>query len=304
MRVKNRNIALSPDKLKNILQYDNVDYTIKSLNEDYYRSKGGNSSVFILTDSQEKTEYVIKFSKHNLNDKKIVSRYWDRIERFEREINALNIAKANNFEFVIKILFEGDYDIGKQSFKYFVMEKADYDLTDFLKSTELTVQQRFLTCTEILAGIKELHSKDIYHRDIKPDNILLVNGSWKVSDLGLIGYRDDDFKSKELGMKIGPANWMSPEAFNKMYNEGDGFKNSYKFDCELDEMSDIFQLGKLFWFIFQGNIPDGQLIRNDFKIEDDQVFEVLLNMLNHSKGRPSIIEIEEEFKSRYAKYII
>ena len=89
-----------------------------------------------------------------------------------------------------------------------------------------------------------------------------------------------------------------------MYNEGNGFVNTHNFDCVLDEKSDIFQLGKLFWFIFQGNIPDGQLIRNDFKIDDDQVFGVILNMLSHSKTRPTIEEIETEFEKRYSTYII
>ncbi len=304
MRVANGNIFLSDEQHKNILRNDNIDYILKPLNEKFPKSKGGNSNVFLLVDSQEEIEYVVKFSKHNLNDKRNVSYFWDRIERFEREIGALNIAKENEFQFVVEILFDGYYDIGNQNFRYFVMEKADSDLTDYLKTTELTIQQRFLICTEILTGIKELHSKDIYHRDIKPDNILFVNGTWKISDLGLIGHRDDDFKSKEIGMKIGPANWMSPEAFNKMYNEGDGYENIHNFDCNLDDKSDIFQLGKLFWFIFQGNVPDGQLIRNDFKIEDDQVFEVLLNMLSHSKTRPTIEEIEAEFEKRYSAYVI
>jgi serine/threonine protein kinase len=304
MRVYNRNIYLSDDISKNILRNENVDYVLKSLNEEFSKSKGGNSNVFLIIDPQEETEYVVKFSKHNLNDKKNVSNFWDRIERFEREIGALCISKDNGFEFVVKILFEGNYDIGNQTFRYFVMEKAESDLTDYLKNVELTIQQRFLICTEILTGIKELHSKNIYHRDIKPDNILFVNGTWKISDLGLIGHREDDFKSKEIGMKIGPANWMSPEAFNKMYNEGDGCLNTHNFDCILDEKSDIFQLGKLFWFIFQGNIPDGQLIRNDFKINDDQVFDVILNMLSHSKTRPTIEEIETEFEKRYSTYVI
>ena len=78
----------------------------------------------------------------------------------------------------------------------------------------------------------------------------------------------------------------------------------HKFDCILDDRSDIFQLGKLFWFIFQGNIPDGQLIRDDFKIGDDQVYTVLYNMLRHSKNRPLVAEIETEFAKRYSSYII
>lgn len=303
MWASNGNINLSKKKHLNVLRYDNVDYLIKSLNENYSKSKGGNSSVFLLFEPQEKVEYVVKFSKYNLNDKKIKNKFWDRIARFQREIDALEIAKID-FKFVIKTIFDGDFSIGKQKYRYFVMEKAQSDLTEYLKTTELTTQQRFLICTEILAGIKELHSKDIYHRDIKPDNILYVNGTWKISDLGLIGYRDDDFKSKEIGMKIGPANWMSPEAFNKMYNEGNGCSNIHNFDCELNEKSDVYQLGKLFWFIFQGNIPDGQLIREDFKIEDNQVFQVLYSMLSHSKNRPIIEEIETEFEKRYSTYVI
>lgn len=304
MKAANGDISLSKDELRNILSYNNVDYIIKPLSDKFSKSKGGNSSVFILEDPQENREYVIKFSKYNLNNQSVVAKNWDRIERFEREIDALNIAKNNDFEFVVEILFEGNYDIGKQNFRYFVMEKGESDLTDFLKATELTIQQRFLICTEILSGIKELHSKNIYHRDIKPDNILLIENSWKISDLGLIAYRDDDFTVNEIGMKIGPANWMSPEAFNKMYNEGEGCKNIHDFDCSLDNHSDVFQLGKLFWFIFQGNIPDGQLIREDFKIEDDEVFGVLLNMLSHSKNRVSIEGIEAEFEKKYSRYII
>lgn len=304
MRVSKGNIFLSDKEYLNIFRYDNIDYILKPLNVDFDKSKGGNSSVFILYDPQEETQSVIKFSKYNLNNKDLVLRFSDRIERFDREIDALNIAKNNDFQFVVNIIFDGNYDVRNQNFRYFVMEKGDCDLTEFLKINELTIQQRFLICTEILNGIKELHSKDIYHRDIKPDNILFVNGTWKISDLGLIGHRDDDFINKEIGEKIGPANWMTPEAFNKMYNEGDGCSNIHNFDCNLDEYSDIYQLGKLFWFIFQGNIPDGQLERTDFKIADDEIYQIIFNMLSHSKNRPIIEDIEIEFAKRYSQYII
>lgn len=304
MIAKNGNIYCSSDERKNTLTFDNVDYILKPLNPDFPKSKGGNSNVFLLREAQEGKNYVIKLSKYDLNNKKLVLKFSDRIERFEREIEALKLSKKNSFQFVIDIVFDGEYKIGNMLFRYFVMEKGENDLTEYLKTNELSIQQRFLISSEILSGIKELHSKDIYHRDIKPDNILLVNKTWKITDLGLIGYRNDDFIKKEIGEKIGPANWMSPEAFNKMYNEGEDRLNPYQFDCNLDNYSDIFQLGKLFWFIFQGNIPDGQLDRDDFKIADDEVFELIYNMLKHSKNRPDLDKIEIEFKKKYSSYKI
>lgn len=156
---------------------------------------------------------------------------------------------------------------------------------------------------DILEGIKELHRYKIYHRDIKPDNILFVNKTWKIGDLGLIDYRNSDFQIEEDGDKIGPIGWLSPEATNKFLVEGNSKKNPYDFDCELDEYSDIFQLGKLFWYIFQGNIPLGQIRREDFKIKDKTIYDILIKMLMHSKDkRFQIGEIEDEFRSRSSHY--
>lgn len=37
---------------------------------------------------------------------------------------------------------------------------------------------------QTLLGLKSLHDKNICHRDVKPDNILLINGVVKIADLG------------------------------------------------------------------------------------------------------------------------
>src|SRR5690606_23742422 len=107
--------------------------------------------------------------------------------------------------------------------------------TNYLDKNDISEQQRLLLCVQILNGIKELHSKDIYHRDIKPDNILFVNKTWKIGDLGLVNYRNSDFEIKELGERIGPIGWLSPEAANKYLNEGKGKHNKHRFDCNIDE---------------------------------------------------------------------
>ncbi len=301
MNFKFGNINLSKDDYKNIIRYENVDYLIKPLSENYNGSKGGNSNVFILIDPEDESESIIKFCKYDLNKPNPFT--IKRIARFNREIEALEAAKEEGFNNIIDIIFDGYHTIGNKKFHYYVMEKADYDLTEYLNSEEVSNQQRFLLCLDILQGIKELHSIDIYHRDIKPDNILFVNGVWKIGDLGLIDYRESDFEIKEEGERIGPIGWLSPEAMNKYLNEGENRINRYELDCLLDSASDVFQLGKVFWYIFQGNIPIGQIRRGDFKIADKVLYKVFTKMIRHSKReRYSLNQIESQLSSRIEFY--
>lgn len=305
MQFNSGNITLSskqPKERYNTIRYDNVDYVLSPLSNKYDRSKGGNSNVFKITDPQTEEVHVVKFSKYDENSPTTPVNNIKRITRFDREIEALKIASDNNFQNIIQYYFDDYKEIGKKKFHYYVMEKADFDLTNFLDTNDISEQQRLLLCVQILNGIKELHSKEIYHRDIKPDNILFVNKIWKIGDLGLISYRNSDFEIKEIGERIGPIGWLSPEAANKYLNEGEGKQNKHGFDCNIDSFSDIFQLGKLFWYIFQGNIPIGQIKKKDFKLNDKEIFEIIYTMLSHSKKRLTIDEIEKGFQSRYSYY--
>ena len=90
-------------------------------------------------------------------------------------------------------------------------------------------------------------------------------------------YKKNDF--------IGPKGWLSPEAMNK-YLQSDN--NKYKFDCNIDHQSDVFQLGKVFWYILQGNAPIGNIRRSDFFDGHDDIYSVLKYMLNHSKKKRPI----------------
>ena len=160
-------------------------------------------------------------------------------------------------------------------------------------------------CLEVLEGIQQLHSLDIYHRDIKPDNILHTSNGWKIGDLGLVDFRDSDFEIKELGEKIGPIGWLSPEAANKFLCEGEKKSNPNNHDCILNYNSDIFQLGKLFWYIFQGNIPIGQIDEDDFIVKDKELFDLLFNMLSHTKSKRSELNtLQAEFTNKSKEYVI
>src|SRR5690606_25235728 len=133
----------------------------------------------------------------------------------------------------------------------------------------------------ILEGIKLLNEYKIYHRDIKQDNIFLIDGEPIIGDLGLSDCRNIDIYINEKGELIGPTGWFSPEAINKYLVEKTS--NPYKFNFTINGKSEVFQLGKLFWYIFQGNLPIGQITIDDFIPRNEDMFKLIFGMLLYSK---------------------
>jgi|GEM_PF-428760 len=305
-------IRLSENPADNIYLWEGFgEYRLEYLNREAEErgSKGGNSAVFRLVSTEDDEDVsVIKFLKYPL------SPYNRRMnERFQREIDALTEARTHNSENIIQIKHEDTYKHKEgnnqtKKYRFYIMEKADDDLGAFIPNDEnlLTISQKMSLCKDIIKGIIELHKIGIYHRDIKPDNIFLVSSGdqyvWKIGDLGLLAKRGEDFEF-EKSKKIGPANWLSPEAMNKWLCEGTS-RESF-FDVKIDDLSDAYQLGAVIWFIFNHNAPIGQLYFNDFLHKDHRVFNATVGMLQYAKNRrkplgeylQSFDQIEHEYLS-------
>ncbi len=287
MRYTNNFLTLSSKKYdyKNIISHNKTYYKVEYLDPKNKKSKGGNSSVFKLINPNNQQEFIIKFLKFPSNSTKAFD--IKQNIRFENEIKALYEANLNQFENVINIFFDGVKKISGFEFRYYVMQKANYDLNSYLQKETIPLNQKILLSYEILKGINQLHSIDLYHRDIKPDNIFIFiendKFKYKVGDLGLSVKGSRDLTKIEFKEKIGPYGWLSPEVTNKVLCEGTHLEKIY--DCKIDFKSDVFQLGKLIWFIFQGNIPIGQIRYSDFEIKNKNVYTLILNMIQYKKTR-------------------
>lgn len=279
------------NRYKNYMPLLDMDRELQIIDANFPGGKGANSSVYKVVDpNEEQVDLTIKFCNFPRNEN---GKYNSNIQkRFLREIEALNKAKANTKPYVINILAKGEAHIDDKYFLYYVMEYADSDLRKYLEGTELSAQMKIQLCNDILRAVQDLHSIDIYHRDIKPDNFLMVGQIWKICDLGLIAHREEDQALDRFASLLGPKGFMSPEATNKYYAYGECLR---VVDCTIDNKSDIYQLGKLFWYILQGDVPTGQLAAEDFTFEDQRLYtDVITPMLQYAKRRRSDLAMTAE----------
>lgn len=98
---------------------------------------------------------------------------------------------------------------------WFIMDLAAGDLQKDIDKGILTTPQKIDVLLMVADGLIYLHSQSYLHRDIKPSNILrFKNGSYKVSDFGLVKNLDKSSESEvitKIAAAMGTAKYMAPE---------------------------------------------------------------------------------------------
>ncbi len=299
-------IRLEADTTRDVVQIAASDWQLIPFDIPQVGGHGSNSYVFegypIDDESQRAIIKVCRYYSGGALPKAI-----QRVDRFNREITALEMIKrSGKAGIAVDILSHGSFKIrdvnsgGSHSFRYYVMEKADQDLEHYLADNRLIEQQRIFICFSLLQSLKRLHELGIYHRDIKPANILFFNNTWKLADLGLARFRNEDVEIDSPTEIVGPIGWLSPEAVNRAFsNRGD---KAFAADIDISDASDVFQLGKLFWYILYGSLPTGQLDAMDCATQG-MFASVFSPMLQYSKQRrASITRVEAAFKPILSSY--
>lgn len=292
-----------------IVNIEGADYIVYYLNENG-SNKGGNSIIMKLLLAQnfdfedlnyESPDLILKIHKDRIKSPN-PNLYSRGQKRFMKETLALDSCKKMKLQNVIEIYHTGKCSIKNhynnriEEYLYYTMEPAEYDLKNYLENTHriLDFESKLSLCLSLANGLKDVYDAGYYHRDIKPDNIFFVGNTWKIGDLGLVSERDGISELDRVADFIGPRGWISPEVMNKYLTESKGFE--YVYDCKIDHQSDIFQLAKVYWYIFQFNAPIGTVKQSDFNIKNDSLFGLIKTMLNHSK-RKRVKTIDEVIDS-------
>jgi eukaryotic-like serine/threonine-protein kinase len=160
------------------------------------------------------------------------------LKRFRREVRLLSIFKGNSR--VVQILDENlDYDP-----PYFVMKYyEDGDLLAISEEIRGSLERQEACFLKMIECIEELHSRNEYHRDIKPQNFLREGDQIVVSDLGLSTEVGSATAFTTSSIFWGTHGYIPPEFLVK-----GGFKSP-------DASGDVYMLGKTFYVLITGREP-------------------------------------------------
>ena len=191
--------------------------------------EGGMANVYLAYDTILDRNVAVKVLRGDLaNDEKFV-------RRFQREaLSASSLSHPNIVEM---------YDVGEDEGQYYiVMEYVEGKTLKQLikKRGSLTLSEVIDIMLQLTDGLAHAHESYIIHRDIKPQNILIMeNGLVKITDFG-IAMALNAAQLTQTNSVMGSVHYLPPEQAN-------GKGSSVK--------SDIYSLGILMYELLTGTIP-------------------------------------------------
>ncbi len=190
---------------------------------------GGMAVVYKAYDNVEDRIVAIKILKEEFVNNE------EFLRRFKNESKAISLLSHPN---IIKI-----YDVSfGDLIQYIVMEYIDgITLKEHIeKCGSLSWKDALYFTIQILRGLQHAHDRGIVHRDVKPQNImLLADGTIKVTDFGIARFARNEQKTI-TDKAIGSVHYISPEQAR-----GEA----------TDEKTDIYSVGVMLYEMLTGRLP-------------------------------------------------
>ena len=211
---------------------------------------GGMANVYRCTDTIDDREVAIKILKDEyLNNEEF-------IRRFKNESKAIAMLSHQNIVKVYDVSF-GDM------IQYIVMEYIDgITLKEYIAQQGIIEWKDALhLTTQVLKALQHAHECGIVHRDIKPQNIMLLqDGTIKVTDFGIAHFSDNATRTM-TEQAIGSVHYIAPEQARGDVTDG---------------KTDIYSVGVMLYEMLTGKLP----------FDGDSAVTVALMQLQSTPKRP------------------
>lgn len=190
---------------------------------------GGMAYVYKAYDNIEKRWVAIKILKEELAGNS------DFLRRFRNESKAIAVLSHPNIVKVYDVSF-GD------RIQYIVMEYIDgITLKQYIEQQgEIKWREALYFTVQILRALQHAHEKGIIHRDIKPQNIMLLeDGTINVTDFGIARFSQAETQTM-TDKAIGSVHYIAPEQARGGY---------------INDKADIYSVGVMLYEMLTGQLP-------------------------------------------------
>lgn len=198
--------------------------------------KGGNGDVVFDAETGTARKYLRNTSTA------------EKVARFKRELAVFQELCKNPIPNVVEVT-DVYIDEDKIAESYVEMKKYDGSVYDILEFTKGNVKLAFELLLPVIKALYTLSTGNppLYHRDIKPDNILFLKQDDEytlyLTDFGTCFLNDGSERLTPETMAVGPRMYIAPE-----YETG-------RVE-EVTEKGDIYSLGKVIWCMINGEPED------------------------------------------------